>query len=144
ENSGAAGWRAGHARRPPAPGAAWDLEVTGHRAVAGRRATVIVARDDSGRLRARFAVDRASGQLLYRAVVDRHGHVVRSVGFESIVDTDLPPLVPSIPPSGVPVPHAIQDVPDGYPAPDAIANGYRLLGRSRLPDGTVQLYYGDG
>ncbi|HEY8218254.1 MAG TPA: hypothetical protein VIH82_14040, partial [Acidimicrobiia bacterium] len=44
---------------PPAPGAAWTLELDGTTEVAGRSATVVVAHHDDGQVRARFFVDDA-------------------------------------------------------------------------------------
>jgi len=143
-NRGGSGWRADMGRDVPGPGASWDLEVGDDATVAGRAATFVEARDGDGDVRARFAIDRETGQLLEREILDRDGKVVRSVGFTTIVATELPPLVPTIPPSDVSVPTAIREVPDGYVAPDTVAHGYRLLGRYQRADGVVQLYYGDG
>ena len=142
-NSGS-GWRADTGRDLPDPGAAWDLELADDGTVAGRGVTVVEARDDDGDVRARFALDRETGQLLEREIIDRDGKVVRSVGFTTIVETVLAPLLPTIPPSDVSVPTAIHDVPDGYVAPETVGDGYRLLGRYQRADGVVQLYYGDG
>lgn len=142
--TGGAGWRAEEGAAVPDPGASWDLELGQDRTVAGRVAAVVEAHDDDGQVRARFAIDRESGQLLERQVLDHDGAIVRSVGFATIVEAALAPLVPGIPPTAVSVPTVIADVPEGYLAPDGVGDGYRLLGRYQRPDGVVQLYYGDG
>jgi sigma-E factor negative regulatory protein RseB len=142
--SGGAGWRAEPGADVPDAGASWDLRLAGDRTVAGRAATVVEATDDDGRVRARFAIESESGQLLERQILDGDGRLVRSVGFATIVATELAPLVPGIPPTDVATPTVIEDVPDGYFAPGSVGDGYRLLGRYQRPDGVVQLYYGDG
>lgn len=131
----------------PAPGAAWDLEVVGRRRVAHRPAVVIAARDDEGRARAKYAVDRATGQLLRRAVLDRNGRVVRSVAFVAILT--VPEGVAEPPPDGAEPatsasPRPIEAVPAGFVERDEISDSYRLLGRYEQPDGSVQQYYSDG
>ena len=104
----------------------------------------MVARDDNGDPRARFAIDSESGQLLQREVLDDHGRVLRSVAFASLMVMSGPPDPAAVAPSAAAAPTTIKDVPDGYPAPDTVGNGYRLLGQYLDPDGSVQLFYGDG
>jgi sigma-E factor negative regulatory protein RseB len=137
-------WSAVAVQSAPRPGAAWQLEVSGRERVAGRTSTVVVARDDNGRVRARFAVDRQTGQLLRREVLDRHDHVVRSIGFVKIVTGAVTPAVPNVRSDARAAPVAISDVPDGFVSRDVVGAQYHLLGRYRHPDGVVQLYYGDG
>lgn len=132
--------------QPPPPGAHWDLSVTGHDTVGDRPATVVVARDRKGRVRARFAVDRERGQLLERDVLDTHGNVVRSVSFVTIATNGVGPTLPELPSGAADndAPVVIRDAPNGFLAPEAVGNGYQLLGRYLHPDGMLQLYYGDG
>ena len=78
----------------PAPGAAWELELAGSERVAGREATVVAARGDDGRVRARFYVDPKTHLLLRRDVFDRGGHLARSVRFLRL-STGAAPAVPS-------------------------------------------------
>lgn len=141
---GETGWRVPGGRAAPEPGAAWDLALHGSAHIAGRRAVVVTASDADGNVRARFAVDRETGQLLRREVLDRHGRVARSVGFERIAAIGEAPFLPALPPANAPVPKVVADVPDGFVAPDVVDGGYRLLGRYERSDGAVQLYYGDG
>jgi len=136
-------WIEGQGGAPPPPGESWDLEIGRHREVAGREATVVVARDDDGHVRARFAIDRERGQLLRREVLDRHGRVVHSVGFVKIVIGSITPAVPATPKDAPAAPEALDTAPGGYLAPDEI-DGYRLLGVYQHADGLMQMYYGDG
>ncbi|MBM3672701.1 MAG: hypothetical protein FJW86_11055 [Actinobacteria bacterium] len=136
------------AKKAPAPGAAWELEVVARRRVAYRPAVVIAARDDDGRTRAKFAVDRETGQLLRRAVLNRSGDVVRVVEFVAINTTDddspRPQTEVAVGVGGVgEAPVAIDDVPSRFTVREEMG-GYRLLGRYQHPDGGIQHYYGDG
>jgi sigma-E factor negative regulatory protein RseB len=134
-------WGAEAMAPAPDPGAAWDLGIGKPASVAGRRATVVAARDDEGRVRARFYVDPKTHLLLRRDVLDRAGHLTRSVRFVRL-STGLTPAVPQVPKGG-PTISATNDVPDGFTAPRELGS-FRLLGRYRHPDGTLQLFYGDG
>ena len=128
---------------PPA-GKAWDLEVSGRERLVGREVTVIVARDADGNVRGRFTLDRESGSLLGREVLDPRGRVVRSVTFVSLKIGAATPPLPIVPrePATAPVPAAT--LPEEYAAPDIVGRGYHLLGRYRHRDGIMQLHYGDG
>ena len=137
-------WSTADLHPAPRPGAAWQLEVVGARAVAERAATLVVARDADGRVRARFAVDHETGQLLKREVLDQHGHVLRSVGFVKIVTGAVTPAVPAVKRDITATPVPISEVPGGFTSPEVVGSAYRLLGRYRHPHGVVQLYYGDG
>jgi hypothetical protein len=77
-------------------------------------------------------------------VLDDHGQVLRSVAFASLLVMSGPPDPAAVAPSATATPTPISDVPDGYPAPETVGDGYRLLGRYLDPDGSVQLFYGDG
>ena len=136
-------WVEGKGLLAPPPSASWDLDVVRTRTVAGREASIVVARDDDGHVRARFAVDEERGQLLRREVLDRHGRVVHSVGFVKIVTGPINPAVPSAPKETPPAPASLDAAPGGYLAPDEI-EGYHLLGVYEHTDGMVQMYYGDG
>jgi sigma-E factor negative regulatory protein RseB len=125
--------------------ASWDLRTGSGPTVAGRATTVVVVADPSnGTPRARFFIDAATGTLLRRDVLDARGRLVRDVSFEAFLplgDT-LSPVHPRTAKSEAPA--TLRSVPSGYRAPTSIGRGYRLLGRYRQPDGTIQLYYGDG
>jgi sigma-E factor negative regulatory protein RseB len=127
----------------PAPDAAWALDLGPTAEVAGRPALVVRARDDDGRVRARFFVDEATDVLLRRDVLGRDGRVVRSVRFIQVRLATGTPAVPT-PPPPTPGPPAVDDVPRSFRAPEELAPGFRLLGRYLHPDGAVQLFYADG
>jgi sigma-E factor negative regulatory protein RseB len=136
-------WQRPIQHRAPAPDAAWDVELGGTTTVAGRAATVVVAHDQDGVARARFAVDQKVGQLLRTEVLDRTGAVVRSIGFVQLTTT-ASAAVPSVSGGGGAAPVTLAKLPAGFVAPGTIANTYRLLGRYQRSDGSVQLYYSDG
>jgi hypothetical protein len=136
-------WIEGQGHIAPPPGESWDLELGRRREVAGREARIVLARDDDGHVRARFAIDHERGQLLRREILDRHGRVVHSVGFVKIVTGPITPAVPSTPKTATAAPTKLEKSPGGYLAPEDV-DGYRLLGVYRHPDGLVQMYYGDG
>lgn len=138
-------WEGDGGTRAPRPGDSWDLEVAGRRHVAGRSAVVVVASDDDGQARGRFAIDRETGQLLRRAVLDERGDVVRVQQFVTIITggVDLPaPAMPGGSVKDAPMP--IKTLPSGFVTQVDVGSGYRLLGQYLQPDGAVQLYYSDG
>jgi negative regulator of sigma E activity len=133
------------AAAPPSAETNWDLRTGPGPTVAGRATTAVVASDPSnGTPRARFFIDTGTGILLRRDVLDPRGHLVRDVSFEAFLplgDTHAPGPPQTAKPEE---PATLRSVPSGYDAPSSIGRGYRLLGRYRQPDGTIQLYYGDG
>lgn len=130
--------------QPPRPAATWDLAIaTDPVPVAGRDTYVIVARNDDGEPRARFYVDQELGLLLRRDVLRSDGVLQRSVRFTHITANEAPPAVPPVPP-GSPGPTATDDVGPRFVAPERLDPGFVLLGQYEHPDGTVQLFYGDG
>src|SRR5450759_492774 len=132
------------AAAPPSADASWHLRTGPGPTVAGRATTAVVAADpSSGTPRARFFIDAATGTLLRRDVLDARGRLVRDVSFEAFLPlgATLSPVHPQTAKSEEPV--TLRSVPSGYQAPSSIGR-YRLLGRYRQPDGTIQLYYGDG
>ena len=135
-------WGQGAQADAPGPAAAWDLELDDPARVAGRTASVVTARDDAGRIRARFYVDRATQLLLRRDVFDRSGDLARSVRFVRLSTGAAAPAVPQLPEKKAVV-KATDDIPDGFTAPEHLG-AFRLLGRYQHPDGTLQLFYGDG
>ena len=133
------------ADEPPPPHTNWKLRAVPGPAVAGQATTVVEASDPAtGATRARFFIDRATGTVLRRDVLDPHGQLVRRVAFDAIgpIGSALPAPAPARAARDEPRP--LSSVPSGDPAPTTIGRGYRLLGRYRQPDGSVQLYYGDG
>jgi len=134
------------AASPPPPDANWSLHTQRGPVVAGQPTTDVVVTDPrTGATRARYSIDRATGALLRRVVLDPHGHLVRAVGFDELVAIGTVPPPPSSPSHARRAePARLGAVPGGYDAPSTLGRGYRLLGRYRQPDGTVQVFYGDG
>ncbi|HSO94587.1 MAG TPA: hypothetical protein VLV81_00955 [Acidimicrobiia bacterium] len=129
----------------PSADANWDLQTEPGPSVAGRDTTEVVATEpSSGAPRARFFIDIRTGTLLRRDTLDGHGHLVREVSFEAFLALGeaATPVRPRATKTEEPV--TLRSVPAGYQGPSGLGPGYRLLGRYRQPDGTVQLYYGDG
>ncbi|MCJ7437563.1 MAG: hypothetical protein MUP97_07370 [Acidimicrobiia bacterium] len=135
-------WGPGDQADRPGPAAAWDLETDDPARVAGRAASVVTASDAAGRVRARFYVDRATHLLLRRDVFDPSGDLTRSVRFVRLSTGAAAPAVPQLPDARSDV-AATDDTPDGFTAPGRLGE-FRLLGRYEHPDGTLQLFYGDG
>jgi hypothetical protein len=131
------------ARNVPEPDQRWALATGGTRTVAGRPATVVLARRPGGEPAQRLAVDEATGLLLAREVLGPNGRVERSVQF-STIDVGERDTHAVSPPDHVRSESAekLTSVPDGYRAPSEPA-GFELVTRSRHPDG-VLLFYSDG
>jgi len=130
---------------PPSLDANWTLQTAAGPPVAGRPTSVVAAIDPTtGATRARFFIDVATDTLLRQDILDAHGTVLRETRFDVFVP--LPTAGPAPTPTGASPdePDALGAIPSGYTAPKTLGRGFRLLGRYRQPDGTIQLYYGDG
>jgi hypothetical protein len=145
-------WSSADQPAVPSPSQKWDLRVREGPVVAGRttRAVEVAERGD-GPVRERLSFDVSTGILLRRELLDRRGDIVRSVGFVSIGDTPgaffgaVPAETPRAPRSSAArQPHAIDSVGSPFRAPERAGDGFRLSGRYRDTDGTVQLFYSDG
>jgi hypothetical protein len=134
------------AATPPHPDANWSLQTQRGPVIAGEPTTDVVVSDPhTGAARARYFIDRANGALLRREVLDRNGHLVREVSFDQLVALGTaPPPAPRPRHARRAEPTRLGSMPGGYDAPSTLGRGYRLLGRYRQPDGTVQVFYGDG
>jgi hypothetical protein len=131
------------ARDLPDPDRRWALSTDGTRRVAGRPATVVLARRSGGPPAQRLAVDDATGLLLAREILGPDGQVERSMRFTRI-DVGERDAAATQAPEHVRTPTAekLTSMPDGYRAPESPA-GFELVTRSRHPDG-VLLFYSDG
>jgi len=139
----ATAWGHEDGQEPPRPGATWELALDDSAQVAGREAYVVVASLDDGTERARFYVDKDLGLLLRRDVLQEDGGLERSVRFTRLAAEGVAPAVPAVP-GGAPSPTPTDDVGPRFVAPEELEPGFRLLGQYEHPDGTVQLFYGDG
>jgi sigma-E factor negative regulatory protein RseB len=148
--SGVTGWQIGWAqpaaRDVPSPGTHWQLAITKGRDVAGRTTNVVTATDPkTHKARLKVYVDRDTGVMLRREVLDRHGDSVRSVGFVEVKKLGgARSPAPTAPKAKNAAPKKLVSVPKGYDAPARIGARYVLVGRYLRDDGAVQLYYSDG
>jgi sigma-E factor negative regulatory protein RseB len=148
--AGVSGWQAGWTQPVsgdvPAPSTHWRLSLAKGPPVAGRTTNVVVATDPQTREpRLKVYVDRDTGVMLRREVLDRRGHSVRSVGFVEVKKLGGPrSAAPANPKAKNAAPVKLVGLPKGYDAPARIAVRYALVGRYLRDDGTVQLYYSDG
>jgi hypothetical protein len=130
------------AEKLPDPTRRWDLATGPSRTIAGRPATVVLAKRSDGTPAERLFVDDDTGLVLGRQVLGPDGRVQRSVRFLAV---EIGPVNgPVSAPRGVHSATAekLSSVPEGYRAPELL-DGYELVTRSRHPDG-VLLFYSDG
>jgi hypothetical protein len=148
--AGVSGWQAGWkqpvAGETPSPSKHWKLALAKGPDVAGRTTNVVTATDPKTKTaRLKVYVDRATGLMLRREVLDQHGKAVRSVGFVDVKKLggarSTPPKTPKAEDAA---PVKLASLPKGYDAPVRIGGRYVLVGRYLRDDGTVQLYYSDG
>jgi len=148
--AGVSGWQAGWtqpvAGNVPSPAKHWMLALTKGPDVAGRSTNVVTATDPkTHEARLKVYVDRDTGVMLRREVLDRHGDSVRSVGFVEVKKLGGPrAAAPTAPKAKNVAPKKLVSVPKGYDAPARIGTRYALVGRYLRDDGAVQLYYSDG
>jgi hypothetical protein len=148
--AGVTGWHAGWtqpvAGDPPSPSKHWKLRMAKGPDVAGRTTDVVTATDPTTKTaRLKVYVDRATGVMLRREVLDQRGKTVRSVGFVEVKKLGGARTKPlATPKTQKAAPVKLVSLPKGYDAPARIATRYVLVGRYLRDDGTVQLYYSDG
>lgn len=130
------------------------LRVAGSATVAGRRATVVEAihRTD-GELAARFWVDRRTGLLLRREVLDQSGHIARASAFVELdigpasAVRDFPPMLPPASAKRL-TPAALAEVRgQGCTCPLELPGGLELYHARTLQDTAAEvlhLSYSDG
>lgn len=130
--------------------ASYDLHVTGEGRCAGRRTSVVEARDPGGAVAGRFWLDRVTGLLLRREVYDGAGRPARSSAF---VDLDVrrptagtAPLPAAQPAPGTATATALRA--QGWPVPESLAGRLRLfaatLSAPRPGEHLLHLAYSDG
>jgi hypothetical protein len=132
----------------PSPTAKYRLTVEPGPDVANRPTDAIsVALADAGRPRERLYVDRTSGLLLRRELLDAHGNPYRSVAFTTINTTNM--IVAAAAASAAPraahsqEPSPARHLKAPYKLRSKIGTGYRRLGAYRA-SGVVQQYFSDG
>ena len=131
----------------PSPTAKYHLTVEPGPDVANRPTDAIsVALADAGKPRERLYVDRASGLLLRRELLDAHGNPYRSVAFTTIstaatIVAAAAGAAPRAAHSQEPSPARHLKAP--YKLKSKIGAGYRRLGAYKA-SGVVQQYFSDG
>jgi sigma-E factor negative regulatory protein RseB len=133
----------------PSPSTKYHLTVESGPDVAGRPTDLVGVRlTETNRLRERLYVDRHTGLLLRRELLDTHGEAYRSVAFTAIGELHQPPLTqitavnaPRVTRSEVPSP--ARDLKAPYKLKSRIGTGYRLVGAYKA-NGVVQQYFSDG
>lgn len=131
----------------PSPSAKYELAVQPGPDVAGRPVDVVAVKlAGSNRLRERISVDRQTGLLLGRELLDSGGVPYRSVAFTTI---EPPATAVEIAAAGTPrvtrsqVPSPAHDLKTPWKLKSRIGTGYRLVGAYKA-DGVVQQFYSDG
>jgi hypothetical protein len=131
----------------PSPTAKYRLTVEPGPDVAARPTDMLgVAVVGASRLRERLYVDRASGLLLRRELLDSQGHPYRSVAFTTIITGSTVVAAaasgaPRVTRSQEPAPARHLKAP--YKLKSRIGSGYRRLGAYKS-GGVVQQYFSDG
>lgn len=123
--------------------------------VVGRAADVVGVQRPGGGEAARFWVDRATGLVLRRELVDEHGRLARAMAF---LDLTVPRVSPLLPSADVPAMHpaggraldaqAMASLRrSGFRSPQRLPEGYRLVDARMLDGGAggvLHLTYCDG
>jgi len=127
----------------------YALSVLGDGICSGRRAHVVEARRPDGAVAGRFWLDRETGLLLRQQVFGPDGDRVRTSAFVdvSVTQTGLAPSAAR--PLGLPDRRSVEALREGgWPVPDTLPGGFRLLETSLSTHGRGQevlhLAYSDG
>jgi len=136
----------------PPPTAKYQLAVEDGPDVAGRPTElVLVFLAGSDRLRERLYVDRQSGLLLRRELLDSRGQPSRSVAFTTISDGSSAGegpgamTVATAPgPTRSEEPAPARHLGPSYKLKSSIGQGYRLVGAYKAKGGVVQQFFSDG
>lgn len=148
--AGVSGWQAGWDEpvrgATPRPSKHWDLSLAAGPEIAGRTTDVVTARDPETRAaRLKVYIDRNTGVLMRREVLDARGRAVRSVGFVEVKKLGGSRAAPPDEPKARnAAPDKVTSLPKGYAAPRRVGDRYVLAGQYVRDDGVVQLYYSDG
>ena len=131
----------------PSPSLKYALSVAPGPPVAERATDVVDVRlRTAERPRERLYVDRETGLVLRRELLDARGHSYRAVGFRSItpVDARVESAATAAPRAAdhAPIPAGKVEAP--YDAPRRLRAGYRLVGAYTKPGHVIHLFYSDG
>jgi sigma-E factor negative regulatory protein RseB len=132
----------------------YQLRIAGTAAYRGRITEVVEAlRPGATAVAARFWLDRASGLLVRRDVLDRTGALLRRTELLSVRPVARPPVVSAaLPTTGAAIPSGdrldgadlsrLED--DGWPVVRSLPGDLDLYEARWLPDGLLHLSYSDG
>lgn len=144
-------WDARSPSSAPAPDRKYELSVKRGPKIAGRPTSMVRATLDGGdAVEERLYFDVHTSLLLRRELLDAKERVVRSISFTKIsgvvtATTESKPHVPKLAANAShDAPRAVTKIDEAFRAPSSLGKGYRLVGRYRHPNGTVQLLYSDG
>ncbi len=128
----------------PSPAVKYDLSVASGPAVAGRPTDVVEVRAAAGASPVeRLYLDRDSGLLLRRELLDARGQPYRSLRFVSLTSAEGRPVsAPARSAAEEPAEAGHLDAP--YRSPRNLGAGYRLVGAYEKSHHVIHLFYSDG
>jgi MucB/RseB family protein len=126
----------------PSPRGKYSFSVLLGPSVATRPTRLVEVRlASANRLRERLYLDRHTGLLLRREMLDARGEPYRSVGYLTIAPSEA--AAPATPRPRTLEPVSTGDLPAPYRAPRRLGDGYQLMGAYKKR-GAVHLFYSDG
>jgi sigma-E factor negative regulatory protein RseB len=137
-------WRRDVAALGPSPALKYHLSVATGPAVAGRSTEVVEVRAAAGAAPVeRLYLDRDSGLLLRRELLDARGRPYRSMRFVSLHQAEgIPVSAPARSAAEEPGEAGHLDAP--YRSPRTLGAGYRLVGAYKKANHLIHLFYSDG
>ncbi|MDQ3946436.1 MAG: hypothetical protein M3357_15050 [Actinomycetota bacterium] len=137
-------WRRDVIAFGPSPAVKYDLSVTSGPAGAGRATEVVEVREAAGTAPLeRLYLDRDSGLLLGRELLDARGRPYRSLRFVSLTTAaGVPVVAPAR--SAVEEPAEAGHLDAPFRSPATLGKGYRLVGAYEKPHHVIHLFYSDG
>jgi sigma-E factor negative regulatory protein RseB len=137
-------WRHDVIALGPSPAAKYHLSLMAYPAVAGRATSVVEVRLAAGAAPVeRLYLDRESGLMLQRELLDARGDPYRSMRFVSLTPAALTPLAaPARSATEAPAEAGHLDAP--FRSPTTLGQGYRLVGAYEKPHHVIHLFYSDG
>ncbi|MGH9042360.1 MAG: sigma-E factor regulatory protein RseB domain-containing protein [Acidimicrobiia bacterium] len=136
-------WRRDVIALGPSPAVKYDLSVVPGPVVAGRLTEMVEVRAAAeGAVVERLYVDRESGLLLQRELLDARGRPYRSLRFVSLTAAATLVVAPARSVAKEPVEAGRLDSP--YRSPTKLGKGYRLVGAYEKANHVIHLFYSDG
>lgn len=136
-------WRHDVIAPGPSPADKYVLSVTPGAVVAGRDTEMVEVRGDpEEHPRERLYLDRATGLMLQRELLDARGQAYRAMRFTSISPGGATPTTPGS--SAMEEPKDAGTVNAPFRAPPRLGHGYRLVGAYEKADHILHLFYSDG